>query len=278
METDTGTIDASPTAEESPQPVAESTSTEELAALFKEAVGDDSGAKETPSVVEPELDTPASASKAEAHQPEEDPKDREIAELRNRLDGLLPRYQALQKAHETRVAEERAGKRENDGKHDATLQEYGEIGEVILDLKKQLSVLQERSAILPEVHAEVLATQEERRKAAEAAEVRKTEERMTELGHSDFKEVSRSKEFKAWAETLPAEEREALKNTWIPWVYAKFLDDFKAARKSLPSRTTADIRNEREKRLASATTVDSKPSAPPESNERSAIWKRAFNS
>ena len=270
------TADVNPSAEATPEPVAESASTEELAALFKEAVGDDSGAKETTEAVVSE-ETPASAT-AEAHQPKEDPKDREIAELRNRLDGLMPRYQALQKAHDSRVAEEKAGREATTDKDAENLREYGEIGNVVLDLRKQLAELQEKASVLPEVHAEVLSAREKKEQAAQAAEFEATQTRLAELGHKDFKEVSRSPGFKEWVASLPPVDRTELENTTSPRVYAAFLSDYKATLKSLPSRTTADIRAEREKRIANATTVDSKPSGASGSNERESVWKRAFNS
>jgi hypothetical protein len=264
---------------DNPQPAAESASREELAALFKEAVGADSGAKENPESELPEVEAPAKASKEEAHQPKEDPKDREIADLRSRLDGLMPRYQALQKAHEQRLAEEKQGKAVESDKSAEALKEYGEIGDIVLSLKKEIAALQQRTSVIPEVHAEVEAAKHEKAKAAQAAEEAKTAERLSELGHKDFKEISRSDEFKAWVQTLPAEDREELVNTTSPRVYAAFLADFKASRKPGPSRTTADIRAEREKRLALATAVDSTPSAASTgSTEREAIWKRAFNS
>ena len=270
------TADSNPTVEATPEPVAESTSNEELAALFKEAFGGDSGAKETTEAVVPE-ETPARAT-AEAHQPKEDPKDREIAELRNRLDGVMPRYQALQKDYDARIAEEKAGREVATGKDAELLEEYGEIGNVILDLKKQLAALQEKASVLPEVHAEILSAKEKREQAAQAAEFEATQSRLAELGHKDFIEVSRSPGFKQWVGNLPPEDRRELETSNSPRVYAAFLDDYKATLKSLPSRTTADIRAERERRIANATTVDSKPSGASASNERESVWKRAFNS
>lgn len=270
------TADSNPTVEATSEPVAESTSTEELAALFKEAVGDDSGAKETTEAVVSE-ETPARAT-AEAHQPTEDPKDREIAELRNRLDGVMPRYHALQKANEARMAEEKSGRQAITEKDAELLDEYGEIGGVILDLKKQLAALQQQASVLPEVHAEIEAAKEKRELAAEAAAFNATRTRLTELGHADFVEVSRSAGFKEWVGKLPPEDRRELESSNSPRVYAGFLSDYKATLKSLPSRTTADIRAERERRIANATTVDSKPSGATASNERESVWKRAFNS
>lgn len=277
---------AEPAAEDSPEALRE---------MFAEIVsGDSSEAKEkeeaedTPAPTPEKGEDPAPGAESEAHREAvPDEKDREIERLRNQIAGVLPRYEALQKEHRDRVAREKAqsdstAKPALTDEQKASIRDFGEVGELLLQLTEQVDSL---SKLKPELEAKAaglddIRAEVEERKLREAEEARKSaeaeDEKRLSTYHADWKEVSKSKGFEQFVATLPPAERQELSETANPRIYASYLSDYKA---TLSGQSIADIQSSRQRRLNNANTPAGRQTSPQSesTSEVEAIFKKVLN-
>lgn len=276
------------------EPVAED-SPEALQTMFAEIVsGDSSAAKEKDEATDAPAPTPekeadpATDADSEAHrEPAPDHRDREIERLRNQIAGVLPRYEALQKEHRERVAREKTqpdatAKPALTDEQKASIRDFGEVGELLLQLTEQVESLSKlkpeleaKAAGLDDIRAEVesrkLREAEAARKQAEEAD----EKRLAEF-HKDWREVSKSEGFAQFVAALPPAEKQELSETANPRVYASYLTDYK---KSLSGQSIADIQSSRQRRLNNATTPAGRQTSPQSETpaDTEALFKKVLN-
>lgn len=93
---------------------------------------------------------------------------------------------------------------------------------------------------------------DERVTAAVQASERKAEAKLMRAYHRDWIDVVRSNEFKAWHETLPADERTKLKLSNDSEFVADYLDRYKASIKPAVLKVDDKAANSRQKRIEAA--------------------------
>lgn len=113
---------------------------------------------------------------------------------------------------------------------------------------------------------------DERVAAVEEKIKRETELKFLTRAHRDWQTVVASDEFAVWAQTLPEEDQNALRQTWDSIYVSDKLDEFKAWKQNRQTATQT-----RQKRLEQAVTPQGTPAtAPPvitEDDEFLAGWK-----